>query len=88
MDDLVFAKAGKRGHSRRTKRVSMHDLTHRYFRKPVVVLSRLDMFRYSYMVLLERLLVKTTAGLLILLLSLWYSTLYPPWCRLFLLVSR
>lgn len=31
-------------HNRR-KSVSMHDLTHRYFRKPVIVLSRIDVFR-------------------------------------------
>jgi phosphatidylethanolamine N-methyltransferase len=29
----------------RARAVSMHDLTHRYFRQPVVVLWRLDMFR-------------------------------------------
>lgn len=27
------------------RRVSLHDLTNRYFRKPVVVFSRIDMFR-------------------------------------------
>ncbi|ORY33351.1 phospholipid methyltransferase-domain-containing protein, partial [Naematelia encephala] len=30
---------------RKAKSVSMHDLTHRFFRKPVVVLWRLDLFR-------------------------------------------
>ncbi|KAL7424588.1 phosphatidylethanolamine N-methyltransferase [Cryptotrichosporon argae] len=33
------------GRKNRSKSVSMHDLTHRYFRKPVVVLSNLDLFR-------------------------------------------
>lgn len=31
--------------SQRAKSVTMHDLTHRFFRRPVVVLWRLDMFR-------------------------------------------
>lgn len=30
---------------KRSKTVSMHDLTHRFFRQPVVVLSRIDIFR-------------------------------------------
>ena len=30
---------------KRSKTVSMHDLTHRFFRKPVIVLSKIDIFR-------------------------------------------
>jgi len=44
-DGMVFSKAGKKSYSKRTKSISMHDLTHRFFRKPVVVLWRLDLFR-------------------------------------------
>jgi phosphatidylethanolamine N-methyltransferase len=35
----------KRAGMKRSKSISMHDLTHRFFRQPMVVLSRLDMFR-------------------------------------------
>lgn len=30
---------------KRSKTISMHDLTHRFFRKPVIVLSKIDIFR-------------------------------------------
>jgi phosphatidylethanolamine N-methyltransferase len=30
---------------KRSKTVSMHDLTHRFFRNPVIVLSKIDIFR-------------------------------------------
>lgn len=37
---------------KRTKTLTMHDLTHRFFRKPVIVLSRLDIFRLAAHVLI------------------------------------
>lgn len=37
--------AGKNGFIKRARAVSMHDLTHRFFRNPVVSLWRLDVFR-------------------------------------------
>jgi phosphatidylethanolamine N-methyltransferase len=37
----VFLPAGRK----RSKTVSMHDLTNRFFRKPVIVLSKIDIFR-------------------------------------------
>jgi len=44
---VPFSKSIKRNFSKRMKGISMHDLTHRFFRKPVVVLWRLDPFRYD-----------------------------------------
>ncbi|WVW86442.1 hypothetical protein I302_108490 [Kwoniella bestiolae CBS 10118] len=35
----------RRSSNKKSKKLSMHDLTHRYFRKPMIVLSQLDMFR-------------------------------------------
>jgi len=43
--DPVFIKARDRSFAKRTKSVSMHDLTNRFFRKPVIVLDRIDLFR-------------------------------------------
>jgi len=37
----VFLPAGRK----RSKTVSMHDLSNRFFRKPVIVLSKIDIFR-------------------------------------------
>ncbi|OCF30914.1 phosphatidylethanolamine N-methyltransferase [Kwoniella heveanensis BCC8398] len=47
------------------KKLSMHDLTHRFFRKPAIVLSQLDMFR-------------ATDFALTLLITYALSTLIPP----------
>ena len=43
----VSFTAEERHRARRSRAMStsMHDLTHRFFRKPVVILSRLDPFR-------------------------------------------
>ncbi|WVQ83696.1 hypothetical protein IAT38_005840 [Cryptococcus sp. DSM 104549] len=56
---------GGRGYRRKSKTLSMHDLTHRYFRKPAVVLWRLDMYR-------------ATDFALVLLVVYSLSTLIPP----------
>ncbi|KAK6909186.1 hypothetical protein I203_103203 [Kwoniella mangroviensis CBS 8507] len=37
--------AGRKPSNKKSKKLSMHDLTHRYFRKPMIVLSQLDIFR-------------------------------------------
>lgn len=39
------SSAGRNGYMRKSRAISMHDLTHRFFRKPVVSLWRLDVFR-------------------------------------------
>ena len=44
-DSMAFSMLPKRNYSKKLKNISMHDLTHRFFRKPVVVLWRLDLFR-------------------------------------------
>ncbi|WWC72280.1 uncharacterized protein I206_106242 [Kwoniella pini CBS 10737] len=38
-------KSSTAGKKKETKKLSMHDLTHRFFRKPTIVLSQLDLFR-------------------------------------------
>lgn len=44
-DPTSMTKPKPRSFSKRAKSVSMHDLTHRFFRKPVIVLDRIDIFR-------------------------------------------
>ncbi|WVQ94949.1 hypothetical protein IAU59_002039 [Kwoniella sp. CBS 9459] len=66
--DSGFAKSygsGKKTAAKKDKKLSMHDLTHRFFRKPAIVLSQLDMFR-------------ATDFALALLITYALSTLIPP----------
>ena len=42
--NLHFSKMNMTN-TKRTRSISMHDLTHRFFRQPAIVLSRIDMFR-------------------------------------------
>ena len=44
-DPSSMTKSKPRSFAKRAKSVSMHDLTHRFFRKPVIVLDRIDIFR-------------------------------------------
>ncbi|WRT69964.1 uncharacterized protein IL334_006955 [Kwoniella shivajii] len=51
--------------AKKSKKLSMHDLTHRFFRKPAIVLSQLDLFR-------------SPDFALVLLITYALSTLIPP----------
>ncbi|WVF67351.1 hypothetical protein IAT40_002106 [Kwoniella sp. CBS 6097] len=66
--DSGFGKSygsGKKNSAKKDKKLSMHDLTHRFFRKPAIVLSQLDLFR-------------ATDFALSLLIIYALSTLIPP----------
>ncbi|WVR09665.1 hypothetical protein IAU60_006740 [Kwoniella sp. DSM 27419] len=65
----------KRTASHSDKKLSMHDLTHRFFRKPAVVLSQLDMFR-------------STDFALTLLIIYALTTLIPPFSERFALAGH
>ena len=63
-DPVSLGKLKSRSFGKRAKSISMHDLTHRYFRKPVIILDRIDIFR-------------STDFALILLLAYSLSTIIP-----------
>ncbi|WWD19894.1 hypothetical protein CI109_104363 [Kwoniella shandongensis] len=65
-DSASYSKnVGKKNYSRKPRMLSMHDLTHRFFRKPVIVLERLDLYRAPDFAL-------------VLLVTYSLSTLIPP----------